>query len=93
MYFLMQSAFWYFETMAVSECCLIKSFPYILFEKYIYILALEMASPGNQHCANCIGTLSFPTKESSIFRIYMVENRTVSRIPTPHAATDACQRA
>ena len=29
--------------------------------KYIYILALEMASPGNQHCANCIGTLSFPT--------------------------------
>jgi len=28
--------------------------------KYIYILALEMAGPGNQHCANCIGTLSFP---------------------------------
>jgi len=26
-----------------------------------YILELEMASPGNwQHCANCIGTLSFP---------------------------------
>jgi len=35
--------------------------PYILFEKYVYILALEMASPGNQHCANCIGTLSFST--------------------------------
>jgi len=33
---------------------------YILFEKYIYISALEMASPGNQHCANCIGTLQFP---------------------------------
>jgi len=32
---------------------------HILFEKYIYILALEMASPENQHCANCIGTLSF----------------------------------
>jgi len=29
-------------------------------EKYIYILSLEMASPGNQHCASCIGTLSFP---------------------------------
>jgi len=28
---------------------------------YIYILALEMASRGKQHCANCIGTLSFPT--------------------------------
>ena len=32
----------------------------MLFEKYINILALEMASPGNRHCANCIGTLSFP---------------------------------
>ena len=37
-----------------------KFLPYILFEKYIYNLALESASPGNQHCANCIGTLSFP---------------------------------
>ena len=45
--------------MTVSECCLIKLFPYILSEKYIYVLALEMASPGNQHCASCIGTLSF----------------------------------
>ena len=25
----------------------------------ISILALEMASPGNRHCAKCIGTLSF----------------------------------
>jgi len=33
---------------------------YILFEKYIYILALEMARPGNQHCANCVGTLLLP---------------------------------
>ena len=46
--------------MTVSECCLIKLLAYILFEKYIYILALEMASPGNQQCANCIDTLSFP---------------------------------
>jgi len=29
---------------------------YILFAKYIYILPPETASPGNQHCANCIGT-------------------------------------
>jgi len=35
---------------------------YILFEKSIYILALEMASPGNRHRANCIGTLSFPVR-------------------------------
>jgi len=35
------------------------AFIYLL-EKYMYILALEMASRGNQHCASCIGTLSFP---------------------------------
>jgi len=38
----------------------IASVPYMLFEKYIYILALEMASPGKQHCASSIGTHSFP---------------------------------
>jgi len=37
-----------------------KLLPCILFEKYISILALEMASPGNRHCANCIGALLFP---------------------------------
>jgi len=46
--------------MTISECCLIKLLPYILFEKYIYILVLEMACPGNRHRASCIGTLSFP---------------------------------
>jgi len=45
--------------LVISECCLIELLPYILFEKYINILELEMASPGNLHCANCIGTLSF----------------------------------
>jgi len=35
-----------------------KLLPYVLVEKFIYILALERASPGNQHCANCIGTFS-----------------------------------
>ena len=25
-----------------------------------------MASPGNRHCANCIGTLSFPVKTAQI---------------------------
>jgi len=33
---------------------------YFIWKKYIYILALGMASSGNQHCANCIGALSFP---------------------------------
>ena len=50
----LQSAFWQFRTIRVFVCCLIKLFSYILFEKYIDILALEMASPGNQHCASCI---------------------------------------
>jgi len=27
---------------------------YILFEKYIDILALEMASPGNRHCVDIV---------------------------------------
>jgi len=25
-----------------------------------------MASPGNQHCASCIGTLSFPIADSAV---------------------------
>jgi len=47
----LQSACCQFQTITVSECCLIKLLPYILYEKYIYILALELASPGNRHCA------------------------------------------
>jgi len=38
-------------------------FSYILFEKYISVL--ETASPGNQHRANCIGTLSLPITASN----------------------------
>jgi len=33
---------------------------YFVGKKTFIFLALEMASAGNQHCANCIGTLSFP---------------------------------
>ena len=32
--------------MTVSQCCRMKLLPYILFENYIYILALEMATQG-----------------------------------------------
>jgi len=52
------SIFFQLQTTTVFEFCLIKLLLHILFEKYIYFLALEMANPGNQHCANCIGTLS-----------------------------------
>jgi len=41
-----------------------KCLPYILFENYICILVSEMARPGNQHCANCIGTLSFTMSQT-----------------------------
>jgi len=44
-----------------------------------YILALEMASPGNQHCANWIGTLSFPI--------------VVPPPPIPQAAEALCYRS
>jgi len=38
-----------------------KILSFILLEKiYINISALEMASPRNRYCANCIGALSFP---------------------------------
>ena len=56
----LQSAFWWLQTITVSECCSIKLLPYILFENYNKSLALDLASPWNRHCANCIGTLSFP---------------------------------
>jgi len=36
------------------------AFVYFIWKININILALEMACPENQHCANCIGTLSFP---------------------------------
>ena len=45
---------------------MIKLLPYILFEKYINIVALEIASPGNRHYANYIGTLLFPMGADSV---------------------------
>ena len=63
-----------FQTITVSECCLIKFLPRILFEKHIYILALEMASSGNQHWANCIGTLSFPILVTFILGLVTIKN-------------------
>jgi len=43
-----------------------KLLPYILFEKYIYILALKMSSRRNEHCANCVGSLPFPISECGL---------------------------
>jgi len=45
---------------------LVKLLPYILLEKYINISALEITSPGNWHCAYCIGALSIPIDSGAI---------------------------
>ena len=71
----MQSAFWQFQTITYFECCLIILLPYILFEKYIYILATGMVSPGKQHCANCIGTLSFAMRQQHKYYAGHVRSR------------------
>ena len=44
----------------------------------IYILALEIAGPGNQHCANRIGILSFPVHETNIAKDLEVSTVTVT---------------
>ena len=47
-----------------------------------------MASPGNRHCANCIGTLSFPTdsrdrvryfERNDLVRSFEYESRLIAR--------------
>jgi len=51
---------------------LTKLLPCILPEKYINIIVLEMVSllsPGNRHCANCIGTLSFSMRKARQIRL------------------------
>ena len=45
---------------------MIKLLPYVLFEGYVQILALEMASPGNQHCADFNGTVLVPYSRRDI---------------------------
>ena len=47
-----------------------------------------MASPGNQHCANCIGTLSFPGTALDLERV----NFCVSHRVTPDRCTAATSR-
>jgi len=58
-----------FKPQQFPSAVLIKLLLYILLEKYIYILAVEVASPGNQHCANCIGKLIPNDKMSGTFSL------------------------
>jgi len=60
----------------------------MLFEEYIYILALEMASPGNQHCVSCIGTLSFRIVTRDTVTERMILGRTACIAYMRSIATD-----
>ena len=79
----LQSAFWYFQTISFSERCLLKLLPYILFEKCIDILALQMASPGNRHCANCVGARLFPIRADAWFRDQTSRNCCIYSLSQP----------
>jgi len=71
--FKLQLAFCQLQTITLSECCLIKLLLYILFEKYIYILALKMASPGNQHrpTVSIMSALTYPfSKKHETFSVF-----------------------
>ena len=57
--FKLQSAFWQFETITVSECCLMKLLRIFYLKIYLDII-IGNSQPRELHCAICIGTLSFP---------------------------------
>jgi len=59
----------------------------MLFEKHVHILALEMARPANQHCANCIGTVSLPVLPVERRMVGDVRDRAYSkRVPRTNCA-------
>jgi len=62
-----------------------------IIRKYTYILALEMASPRNQHCANCIGTLSFPISRSCVFNVAMQQSKRLSATMLTEVAKYNCR--
>jgi len=76
--------------MTVSECCLIKLLPYILFEKKHVFLALKVASAGNQHCANRIGALSFRITQNKCFFLsnYRINGRNSTRFLRARTAAE-----
>jgi len=63
-----------------------KTIPYILFEKCIYILAVETASAVNRHCASCIGTLSFPVLR------YVMHFRFTNDVASAHKGQELARR-
>ena len=73
---------------------MIKLLPYILFEIYIHILALEIAIPECQHCVNCIGTLSFSLRAAETLESMPLltdqDDTTKSRTRSPSARGSWC---
>ena len=62
--------------------------PYVLLKKCIDILAVEMANPGNRHCANCIGALSFPVVRKHISS--GIENRSYTSTTKVEVIVKVC---
>jgi len=56
---------------------------YFIRKKYICIFALETATPGNQHCASCIDTLSFPISNKVESSILLKQPSSDARRPVP----------
>ena len=59
--------------------------------KNTYILTLEMASPGNQHCASCIGTISFPISRYCVFSVAMQQSKRLSATMLTEVAKYNCR--
>ena len=60
---------------------------YILFEKYSYILALEMASQGNQHCADCVTNFTL----IDCLNIYRTALRQICIVSRTMVVNDQCE--
>jgi len=58
--------FWQFQKKTVSEWCLIKVLPHILFEKRIYILAFENGQPGEPALCQLYRHTFVPSIESKL---------------------------
>jgi len=60
---------------------------YILFEKYSYILALEMASQGHQHCADCVTNFTL----IDCLNIYRTALRQICMVSRTMVVNDQCE--
>ena len=63
----------------------------VYLKKYIYIVVLEMASPGKQHCASCIGTLSLSLQCALSVCLYLLGSQKLfSSAVCPYVCLSVC---